>query len=215
MKNKFKHPRTKMKQVISIYMLSISLIILSSGCISYTTLQSAKPLEPGKVLGGVGSSLLIEGKDVGFMPEAHMRIGILPSFDIGGKYIFPSLFFLDGKVQLIDKPFSVSADLGWSYFSFSGKDGLSNGISTGWYPMIIIGQDHWYAAVKRVYMTTQNEFEFFGKQKFSGEGWAMTNVVVGGVIGTKFRLVPEVNFIIPSGGRMFILPAVGLQFAFN
>jgi hypothetical protein len=196
-------------------LFAFGMLLSASGCISYTTLQNAVPIEPGTAVAGVGTSLMIEGDEIGVMPEADVRIGVLPSFDIGGKFVVPSLFFLDGKVALMRSPFTLSADLGWSYFSYSGKSGTSSGVSTGWYPMIIMGQDHWYVAVKRVYLLTSAQFEFFGKQTFNGEGWAMTNLVVGGVIGSKFRLLPEVNFIAPTGGKMFVLPAVGVQYLFD
>ena len=196
------------------YVISLGLAVLLSGCMSYTTLQSAKTLEPGKVIVGGGGALPIAGKDVAFYPELSARIGLFNHFDMGLKYSIPSLIFLDGKYQLIEQPFYLSADLGWSYFSYSESIGSSKGTFTGWYPMVIVGQDHWYAAVKEVYFTMQGEIDVFGLYKYSASGWISTNVVVGGIIGTKVRLLPELNFIIPKKGNTLIVPALGLQFAF-
>jgi len=109
--------------------------------------------------------------------------------------LFPLIW--DGRISLIRGPL-----------------GNSSGISTGWYPMLIAGQDHWYIAVKEVYFSTKGEFEFFGLNRFEGSGWITTNVAVGGVIGTNIRLLPELNFIIPKEGSVLFVPAVGLQFIF-
>ncbi len=78
--------------------------------------------------------------------------------------------------------------------------------------MLIAGQDHWYVAVKEVYFSTKGEVDFFGLNKIQGSGWITTNIAVGGIVGTKTRLLPEVNFIIPRNGKLLLVPAVGLQF---
>jgi hypothetical protein len=188
--------------------------VLLPGCISYTTLQTAETLEPGKVLIGGGTALMFGGNDVGFQPEVNARIGIINNFDIGAKYVIPSLFFADGKWRLISDPVSLSFDLGWSTFSYDGNSGKSKGVSTGWYPMLLIGKEHWYAGVRPVYFITKGEVEFFGLQKFEGSGWLYTNVVVGGVLGSKVRLMPELNVMIPKSGEINFVPALGLQFVF-
>lgn len=189
------------------------LAFLLSGCMSYTTLQSPKTLKPGKVILGGGAALPISDSEVKFFPELNTRIGLFNHFDIGAKYSAPSLFFLDGKYQIIENPFYLSADLGWSYFSYSGDIGDSRGTFTAWYPMVIVGQDHWYAAVKEVYFITQGEVDVFGLYKYSSSGWICTNVTVGGIIGTNVRLLPELNFIIPQNGKVLFVPAFGLQFS--
>jgi len=199
---------------ISISIVIITVFVSFTGCVSYSTLQSAKTLDPGSVLIGGGSAFPMDANSIGIFPEVNARVGIVPDFDFGLKYSLPSLYFLDGKLQLIDGPITLSADVGWSYFSYSGGNGTSKGKSTGWYPMLIAGQDHWYAAVKGVYFQTKGEFEFFGLQTFDGSGWISTNVVFGGVIGSDVRLLPEINVIIPKKGKTLFVPSVGLQFVF-
>lgn len=190
----------------------LTMVIFFSSCMSYSTLQSAKTIKPGEVLIGAGSAFPVTGNTTGIMPEVSSRIGIVNNFDIGAKYSLPSLFFLDGKIQLINEQVTLSADLGWSYFNYSSNNGKSKGKSTGWYPMLILGQEHWYVGIKEVYFSTKGEFEFFGINKFEGSGWITTNIFAGGVIGKQFRLLPEVNFIIPRDGKTLIVPALGLQF---
>ena len=201
-----------MKHYIFFCLSCFCLLLYSAGCVSYTTLQSAKTLEPGKVLLGGGSAFPLTDDGTAVTPEVNARVGIVKQFDVGAKFAIPSLYFLDGKFQILDEPFALSVDLGWSYFSYSGTPGKSKGTSTGWYPMLIAGQDHWYVAVKEVYFSTEGEVEFFGLDKFEGSGWITTNVVVGGVIGTNIRLLPELNLIVPRTGKSLLVPAVGLQF---
>jgi hypothetical protein len=194
----------------------ILLLVLSSlaGCMSYTTLQSPKTLEPAEVLIGTGAAVPVE-KGSGFMYELNSRVGIVRNFDIGAKLVVGSLIFLDGKYQILRDPINISADLGWSYFSYSGVVGNSKGKTTCWYPMIIAGQDHLYVAVKKVYMSTEGEFELFTTWKYSGSGWISTNIVAGAILGEKIRLIPEVNLIIPDNGKKsIVIPAIGLQFIF-
>lgn len=202
-----------MKPYKYFYILFLGIATFINGCMSYTTLQSAKTLKPGKVILGGGAAIPISNNEAQFYPELNARVGIFNHMDIGVKYSVPSLIFLDGKYQIIEKPFYLSADLGWSYYSYSGGIGDSKGTFTGWYPMIIVGQDHWYAAVKEVYFTTQGEINVFGLYKYNDSGWISTNVVVGGIIGTNVRLLPEINFIIPDKGKVLFVPALGLQFA--
>ncbi len=201
-----------MKNIFVLLIIAAGLLL--PGCISYTTLQTAETLEPGKVLIGGGSAFIFSGNEVGIQPEVNARIGIINNFDIGAKYVNPSLFFADGKVRLVSDPVTLSFDLGWSTFSYNGTSGNSKGVSTGWYPMLLIGKEHWYAGVRPVYFITEGEVEFFGLQKFNGSGWLYTNVVVGGMFGSKVRLLPEVNVMIPKSGEINFIPALGLQFVF-
>ena len=205
-------------KLMKFYLVLVSIILYSlasfTGCVSYSTLQSAKTLEPGQILAGGGSAFAIANGGSAVVPEFNARVGIVRNFDLGAKYILPSLYFLDGKYQFIDAPVILSADLGWSYFSYTGSLGKSRGTTTCWYPMLIAGQEHWYFGVKEVYFSTQGEFEFFGLNKFQGSGWITTNIVAGGVIGNKIRFLPEVNILIPRSGKALLVPAVGLQFVF-
>lgn len=204
-----------MKQYLYFVILMITMLLLIlNGCMVYSTLQSAKALDPGEVILGGAAAFPIDNQKVGFFPEIAGRVGIVKKFDAGIKYSAPQLIFVDGKYQILDGSVYLSADLGWSYFSYTGDIAKDKGTTTAWYPMLIVGQDHWYAAVKEVYFMTEGEFEFFGSQSFKGAGWLTTNITLGGILGTKFRVIPEVNLIIPRNGSTLVVPALGLQVKF-
>jgi hypothetical protein len=204
-----------MKASSYVYAIVLLLVMLNlTGCMSYTTLQSPKTLEPGEVLIGAGAAIPTEASRPIF--EVNSRVGIIRNFDVGAKLAAGNVIFLDGKYQILQDPIYISADLGWSYFSISDDiAGNFHGKSTCWYPMIIAGQDYWYVAVKKVYMSTDGEVELIGSWNFSGSGWLSTNIVAGVILGDKIRLIPEVNLIIPDhGNKSIFIPAVGLQFVF-
>ena len=201
------------RQTVLLGVITVCSVILFSGCMSYTTLQSPKTLEPAEVILGAGFSKPLEVDSKGFMYEFNSRVGIVNRFDVGAKFVMGALYFFDGKYQILKEPISVSADLGWSYYSYDGDIGVSHGTTTAWYPMIIAGQEQWYVALKRVYLMTETEIELLGSQEFSGSGWYSTNIVAGVVLGKDIRLIPELNYIIPQGsGKGFFVPAIGLQF---
>jgi hypothetical protein len=188
------------------------LLFYLAGCMSFTTLQSPKTLEPGEVILGAGTALPATEKKISPLVELNSRFGIAENLDFGAKISASSVIFLDGKYQVIGDPVAISLDLGWSYFSISDGIGGLDGKSTCWYPMIIAGQDNWYIAVKKVYMSTSGRVKLISDIEFEGNGWFSTNVTVGGILGEKLRLIPEVNFVMPDGGgKTIIIPAVGVQ----
>lgn len=202
-----------MKNIVS-GVVGCALLFLSlSGCVSYTTLQSAKTLDPGEVHLGAGAGCLASEDRTPVQLELGMRVGIVQNFDAGAKYIMPNFIFLDGKYQILSGPVNLSFDLGYSYFRYFGDfSHSSKGSGSAWYPMLIVGQDYWYAGIKRVYFSTQGEIEVIGLNKFETSGWMSTNIVAGGIIGTSVRLLPEINIIIPPRGKTLVVPALGFQF---
>lgn len=198
-------------KTIEIIFFVFALTVSLTGCVSYSTLQSGKPLEPGSVLVGGGSSVVLIDKSIGVIPEINARVNVVPQVDFGITYILPSVYYLDTKVQLLDKPFILSAGVGFSNLSYSEKSRNSNGNTAGWYPTLIAGQEHWYAAVKGVYFEKKVDVQFCGP-KTKESGWLLTNIILGGVIGDHLRLLPELNIIFPKSGKTFLVPALGLQF---
>jgi hypothetical protein len=195
------------KQILFYLSVLIFMLIFLTGCMSYTTLQSSKTLEPGQVIigGGISESGTIRS-------EVNSRVGVVKRFDVGAKIEAGPLYFVDGKYQILQGPINVSADLGWAYFSYDGDFGQDKGKFTSWYPMLMVGQDHWYIALKEVYFSAQSDFELFGAWKFKGSGWISTNITAGAIVGEKVRFLPEMNLIISRGGSAVIVPAIGLQF---
>jgi hypothetical protein len=203
----------KMKKLALVLSVIVVLGFCFSGCMSYSTLQSAKTLDPGTLQLGAGGAFPATENGMGVILEGSARVGVAKNFDIGAKYSLPLLWFFDAKLQLVKEPVAISADLGWSYFHYDGDFSRSSkGTTTCWYPTILAGQDHWYCGAKRVYASLDAQFEFYGLYTYQASGWIYTHLFVGGIIGDKVRLLPEVNFIVPDGGKTLIVPAIGLQF---
>lgn len=198
-----------MKSFLIFPMVILTAVVLCSigGCISYTTLQTPDTLPPGKSAFGLGVST---GAGPAVTLEAGGRLGIAKNFDAGLKYSAPSLFFLDGKLQLLDAPLTVSADLGFSVFSYENHNQDSR--STAFYPMVLVGQRHWYAGLKETYLSTTGTLDLFGKLDYSGSTWMGPSVVLGGWLGDdSFRVLGEVNVMF-FNGKTGVVPAIGLQF---
>jgi hypothetical protein len=173
---------------------------------SYTTLQTAETLDPGRVEVGAGALVMSDGA----LPELGGRIGVIKNMDVGIKYSAPYLLVIDGKYQFIDAGIDGSVDFGWSNFN-------ENGVRTnGYYPMIIFGQKHWYGGVKLNYLTSKGNVSLLGDEKytFSKTAYYATNIIAGAMIGTEnFHGLIELNTHITKT-RTFYLPAVGFYFGF-
>ncbi len=173
---------------------------------SYTTLQNAEALEPGKFQLGVGS--VISG--TGVLPEIGGRIGLIKNYDIGVKYSYPKLIVLDGKFQFLKSKVDAAFDFGWSHFS----DG--DVTVDGFYPMFLLSQKHWYVGIKGHYFKTKGSFEIFDSEvELSGSGYNATSLVTGVVIGNekvKFHL--ELNSYITKNNNSLFIPAAGIYFVF-
>ncbi len=201
-------------------------IALVSGCSSYTTLQGAKVLAPGQFELSGGSALPLGANGPGLIPEVAVRAGVIPRVDLGAKFIpssfalphddlNPDIYMVDGKVELIKEPVTVSADLAWSYESWAA--GPFKGSGATWYPMIICGQESWYVGLKALYSTydtkVTDEDDFLDGSKFHSSGWETINFVVGARIGNKLKFVPEINFVQFIGSNVpIIMPAFALQY---
>jgi hypothetical protein len=98
--------------------------------------------------------------------------------------------------------------MGWSYF---GMRGDINSDCFAFYPCLLVGQDHWYAGVRRTYETSSGTFNIFGPGSFSSDQ-VSTNIVLGGSIGDKVRVLPEINIYFREDEKPFIVPALGFQF---
>ena len=199
-----------MKTIVAVATTLVVVVTFVSGCISYSTLQTPDTLPPGKVAGGVGASFIHGGT----MLEAGGRVGVARNFDIGLKYSIPRLFFADAKFCFTDHPLVVSGDLGVSTFAnaWSENDNAS-GSTTGIYPMILVGQKHWYAGVKENYLSTSGSLDLFGRVNYSGSGWLGPSVLFGLWLGgDDVRLLAEVNMFFFRGMDTFVVPALGFQF---
>jgi len=189
------------------FLMTFSFICLVSlsGCVSLATLQTAQPLDPGKVNIDLGAAVHATNS-FAFIPEAGARVGLFTNADLGAKVSLGGLFFVDAKYQFIDSPIRVSGDLGWSYSE------SSNIASIGWYPTVLIGQDHWYAGIRETHLSSSGEIDLAGTQKISASKWFLTDFVVGASLGDQLRILPELNFIFPTNGKALIMEGIGFQF---
>ena len=194
-------------KLIVIFMAITCAALILSGCVSYTTLQSARPIDPGEVDLDAGTAVF-PGKRTSVIPEVGVRAGVARNFDMGAKFNFTGVLSADGKVQFIEKPLRVSADFGWSYFGLRGD---INSTTVAFYPSILVGEDHWYAGVRQTYETSSGTFNIFGPGSFSSDQ-VSTNIVLGGSIGDKVRVLPEINIYFREDEKPFIVPALGFQF---
>lgn len=190
---------------------------LLSSCISFSTLQSVETLDPGEVSVSAGLSILgAEDDNVGALPEVGMRIGLTDRIDVGAKLFLSLAVFVDGKVELIQKPLTVSLDMGYSTFTLKSGDGDTKNRTDGFYPMLMVGQKHWYAAVKPMFIRSTGELGIFGTtSNYTVPSLMGTDLVVGAVLGKRFRLIPEVNFLFsPDWTETVIIPGLGVELHF-
>jgi hypothetical protein len=203
-------------------LFALSLIILFTGCSSYSTLQSATTLPPGKFHIAPGISTVITSETREFSPEVGARYGLFRGVDIGAKmvglnvYSGYSTFFGDGKIQLMRSKVDIALDFGYSYSSFDEKTLDIQVTNNSFYPMLLVGQRQWYSGVKGVYSIIDGQFKTPSNKYITGSDWTSANFVLGGIFGErKSRILPEINMIISRNGDIWFVPAVGIQIGIN
>jgi hypothetical protein len=107
--------------------------LLATGCVSMSSLQTARTLEKNKsqqTLGGglYTSESLVDDKDLGRISlpylEYSYRQGLSDKIDAGIKITNSFTLMADGKYQLVDgEQFALAAGLGVGYFSVSQTSG--------------------------------------------------------------------------------------------
>jgi len=192
---------------IGIYVVQILLILsILTGCMSYSTLQTAETLSPGKVRIGAGTVFVADG----FAPEAGARMGIVNNFDMGAKYSIPNLFVMDAKYRFLRRGINGAFDLGVSYYSEDEHT------MYGYYPMLLFGQRHWYAGVKGHYFSLTGAIDLLGgKASSTGSGYFGTSVITGAMVGGKrFKLLFELNTYFIGMSEPVYVPGLGLYLDF-
>ena len=198
-----------MRRSLAVFVLAL----VVTGCQSFTMLQTPVPVAPGHVTAGIGAAVPVSKGDAGVFPEVSARIGLTSWADAGVKMSLGGMLLVDGKVQWVEAPIHLATDLGWSYHHWSGGSGNSTSITTiGWYPAVMIGDDHWYAGLRGTYIATTGQFDFFETQSVNGHQWICSDLFVGASIGGSFRVLPEFNFYKFKGsGKVTVVPAFGFQ----
>ena len=190
------------------FILGLTLSLLA-GCASLSTFQTPQVLEKGKtVIGLAGSG--VNGSAPGIL-EASGRIGLGHGTDAGLKVTLPGTLTADFKWQWFrGVRVNAALDLALSYFN-SSNDG-EDFKSTALMPTLLLGNRHWYAGGRVVFMSADGTITFFGSHDFE-----LTNVFpglfLGFAIGNRFQVLPEINAYFPREGS-FVIWGIGLRYAF-
>lgn len=194
---------------------AFSSFALFSGCMSVSTLQTAKTLEPQKVRIAIGGgyfkapsldSALKSDLKFPYL-EGSARLGIIPHLDAGVKYTIPGSIFVDGKYQLVDAgAFALATGLGVGYLSLSssGSDS-SKTTSTGIDVQVPVYTSYdvvdWfslYAAPKYILRNISNKTTGSANEADNTSSSSMDNLVgasVGAKLGSDVGLFAEVTLM--------------------
>jgi hypothetical protein len=193
-------------------------LLILSGCVSLSSLQSPRVLEPKQEFHGFALAGFYDRDQNGlglYEVDIYGRFGIAKNWDLGYKiYGVPLLFGGiqgDIKYQILAKPLKIAGDLGLSYSRVAGDEDVNvNAFVVQ--PMILVGDERFYAGAKAVCVATSGRVEIFDSNSFGSRN-ALPGIVLGAVIeiGKKRQLAPEMNIYFLSKGETMILPAIGLQ----
>jgi hypothetical protein len=189
----------------------IMCVITLSGCITFSTFQSAEVQEKGELTGGIGI-LGFTGAGTSGLSEfvLQARYGLGSNFDAGVKFFgFPPFggIYGDVRYQFMKNPFYGTLQAGVSYFGF--KDDNDNKTSvTVFYPAIFFGTERFYCGFKWIHATTG--FTLFDSDVTASGG--TPGIVAGAVIGTKTKFIPEINVYFFD--EVAVMPGIGFQFTF-
>ncbi|MEO0206424.1 MAG: hypothetical protein ABIL22_07100, partial [candidate division WOR-3 bacterium] len=211
------HKKWSGPTVLSCVVRFISLLVMLTGCMSVTTFQSPKVLDPGEKTAGIGVGAH-GGYAYGYIKPLHIdifaRIGLMKKIDAGIK-LYSYGVLGDMKYQVIKSPLFTSLDIGFSYVYGPDFDGYRSVL--GAYPMLIIGTERYYTGakfihVKDVSLTDQKEY-------LKTDIYTFPAVLMGASFGNKLKIIPELNIYCvnkkyddttQSGWK--ILPIAGLGF---
>jgi hypothetical protein len=188
--------------------LFIGMLSFISGCMSFSTLQTAETLPPGQLQIGAGAIVAKGGTDWGAIPEVSGRVGVVNDLDVGLKYSLLDVIMLDGKYRFLNSGIEGAFDFAWSTNTGDDPERVN-----GYYPMLIFGQKHWYAGVKAIYLTTTGSINLWGSDiSLNSSGYSATDFIVGGVVGGgALRALIELNTFVNNDGEVIMFPAVGIS----
>lgn len=179
------------------------------GCVSHTTFQSPRVLDPGQANVGLGGAGWVQRHDThrhhGFLEGVlYGRVGVTRNLDVGIKLFGPfGGIFGDVKYQLWQRPPFVSADLGFSYGRFGDMPDSGDDFDyLGFYPMVLFGYEDLYGGVKLIYVEEVRHRKY-GPGGTETERYSRPGIVVGTSVGSKVRMRPEMNIYKISDGVLF------------
>jgi hypothetical protein len=189
--------------------VGLLILISLSGCVSLSSLQSPQVLEPKQQSHGFALAGFYDheqNKLELYEIDVYGRFGIAKHWDLGYKIYGIPFWFAgiqqDIKYQILDKSVKIAGDIGISYTRVEREINVF-----GFYPMLLVGTERFYAGVKAVYFTSSGGIEFFG----SFRSQTLSSLVFGVIIGKKQQIVPEINIYFFPQGETAILPGIGFQ----
>lgn len=187
-----------------------ALVLVLSGCVSLSTFQSPRVLDPGTTQ--LGAGVIVTGGEAGTGEVAIVaRRGLADGVDVGAKLwgIPPFLgLYADVRYQILREPFLVSGTLGGSVFSVREDGDDDRSVSTtALYPTVLVGTERLFGGVRWT--------QVFGSAGDLEENYGVgfPGIVVGASFGSRLILAPEVNVHFGEGGTL-VLPGAALHFRF-
>ena len=179
--------------------------VMLNGCVSFTTFQSPKVLEPEQVALGGGVAVGTNGP---YEAAVYGRVGLLNQSEVGFKaFGIPGLslgVFGDIKHQFLKDPPYGTVDFGVSYIS---------GI-VDLYPMLLLGNENAHAGGKIVYFFVGEEFDLFGSDEEDYFSAWFPMIFVGASLGGSVRFMPEITVSLPPG-PVLLWAGVAIQLTSN
>lgn len=195
--------------------------VLLSGCYTFGHFNSPKVLEhdQGEIMVGMTGLVVSDAKYL--MPvEVNIgaRYGIGSNVDIGGR-IFGIPFVYGGimadiKYQLTTTLPYLATDFGVSYIGQNAGDSLHKLHMFAFYPSLIVGTERLYAAARAVIgapILTGSQSDIDCNNSIVPCHWQLYGITAGYVIGSKFRVTPEVTVLWGPNSRPYVMPALGLS----
>jgi hypothetical protein len=196
--------------------------VLLSGCFSYGHFNSPKVLEQdqGEIMVGMTGLVVSDAKYL--MPAEVIigaRYGIGSNVDIGGR-IFGIPFVYGGimadiKYQLTTTLPYLATDFGVSYIGQNAGDSLHKLHMFAFYPSLIVGTERLYAAARAVIIAPIVKGSLVSdidcNKSLIPCYRQLYGITTGYVIGSKFRVTPEVTVFWGQNSSPYVMPALGLS----
>lgn len=189
-----------------------AVLFLLTGCVSMSTMQTARTTEKGDIAGGGGIGLAgydngavdTAGNSMGSISvpfiELYGRYGITDHLDIGAKLTIIGTFLVDGKYQLLGDAQSktaLSAGFGFGFLTMKSENYINKirdihiPIYASYHPA------EWFALYinPRYVMRMNNSTNYGKKDNYTSNWWGAT----GGIrLGKKNALFAEYSYFYNS-----------------
>ncbi len=195
-------------------MLPVAVSLMLAGCYTFTISQTPKVLEPGKTVVGAAGAAAADPTSPEVAPldvNVYVRHGLCHRLDAGLRVSVISFGATgDVKYQLVSGSLPIVADLGLSYGRI-GQDTPATWL-LGVSPSLLVGDEHVYGGVRVMYLVPNQ------RPATITSGIAALHLVVGGTMGNKLRVMPELGILVPINQNMYpstiVTGGCGVQYGF-